>query len=52
MNAEEALRGTCGKFRERWAFMEGAAAGQGRRIEDLSADELEELWTMAKMLEV
>lgn len=52
VNAEEALRGTCGKFRERWAFMEGAAAGQGRRIEDLSADELEELWTMAKMLEV
>lgn len=51
VNAEEALRGTCGKFRERWAFMEGAAAGQGRRIEDLSADELEELWTMAKMLE-
>ncbi len=51
VNAEEALRGTCGKFRERWAFMEGAAAGQGRRIEDLSSDELEELWTMAKMLE-
>ncbi|WP_296013506.1 nucleoside triphosphate pyrophosphohydrolase [uncultured Adlercreutzia sp.] len=51
VNAEEALRGTCGKFRERWAFMEGAAAGQGRRIEDLSADEMEELWAMAKMLE-
>lgn len=52
VNAEEALRGTCGKFRERWAFMEGAAAGQGRRIEELSANEMEELWAMAKMLEV
>ncbi|MEC4176943.1 nucleoside triphosphate pyrophosphohydrolase [Adlercreutzia sp. R7] len=51
VNAEEALRGTCGKFRERWAFMEGAAAGQGRRIEDMTADEREALWQMAKMLE-
>ena len=51
VNAEEALRGTCGKFRTRWAFMEGAAAGQGRRIEELSVDEMEELWGMAKILE-
>ncbi len=51
VQAEEALRATCMKFRTRWAFMEGAAAGQGRRIEDLTADELEELWTMSKALE-
>ena len=51
VNAEEALRSTCGKFRTRWAFMEGAAAGQGRRVEDLSMGEMEELWGMAKMLE-
>lgn len=51
VHAEEALRATCGKFRTRWAFMEGAAAGQGRRVEDLSMEEMEELWAMAKTLE-
>ena len=49
--AKEALRATCGKFRTRWAFMEGAAAGQGRRVEDLSMEEMEELWQMSKALE-
>lgn len=29
VQAEEALRATCGKFRARWAFMEGAAARPG-----------------------
>lgn len=52
VNAENALRAACLKFRSRWSFMEGAAWGQGRRIEDLGADELEELWQAAKMLEV
>lgn len=52
VNSENALRATCVKFRRRWAFMEGAAWGQGRRIEDLSADELEELWDIAKQMEV
>lgn len=51
-DAESALRAACSKFRSRWSFMEGAAWGQGRRIEDLDADELEELWRAAKMLEV
>ncbi len=51
VNAENALRATCMKFRARWSFMEGAAWGMGRRIEELSADELEELWGAAKMLE-
>lgn len=51
VNAEESLRLTCAKFRTRWAFMEGAAAGQGRRIEELSMEELEELWGLAKMLQ-
>lgn len=32
IDAETALRATCRKFRERWAFMEGAAWGQGKRI--------------------
>lgn len=52
VSSENALRATCTKFRRRWAFMEGAAWGQGRRIEDLTADELEELWTISKVLEV
>ena len=51
VQAEEALRATCGKFRTRWAFMEGAAAGQGRRVEDLSMEEMEELWQLSKVLE-
>ena len=51
VQAEEALRATCGKFRARWAFMEGAAAGQGRRVEDLSMEEMEELWQLSKVLE-
>lgn len=51
VQAEESLRATCGKFRARWAFMEGAAAGQGRRVEDLPMEEMEELWAMAKVLE-
>lgn len=50
VQAEEALRATCGKFRARWAFMEGAAAGQGRRVEDLSMEEMEELWQLSKVL--
>ena len=51
LDAENALRAACVKFRRRWAFMEGAAWGQGRRVEELSADELEELWEAAKLLE-
>lgn len=51
VQAEEALRATCGKFRTRWAFMEGAAAGQGRRVEDLAIEEMEELWQLSKALE-
>lgn len=52
VSSENALRATCTKFRRRWAFMEGAAWGQSRRIEDMTADELEELWTISKVVEV
>ena len=51
INAENALRATCMKFRTRWSFMEGAAWGMGKRIEDLSMEELEQLWAAAKTLE-
>lgn len=36
------------RFRARWAFMEGAAWAQGKSIEDLSMDELQELGDLAK----
>lgn len=52
IDAETALRVTCRKFRERWAFMEDAAWGQGKRIEELDMDEMQQLWDQAKMLHV
>lgn len=48
VDAETALRATCNKFRERWSFMEGAAWAQGKRIEELTIDEMEALWAQAK----
>lgn len=51
VSAENALRASCAKFRTRWSFMEGAAWGQGKRVEDLTMDELEELWQAAKLIE-
>ena len=48
IDPETALRATCRKFRDRWAFMEGAAWALGKHIEDLSMDELQELWDQAK----
>ncbi len=48
IDAETSLRATCNKFRQRWSFMEGAAWAQGRSIEDLSMEELQELWDLAK----
>lgn len=50
VNAKGALRATCVKFRERWAFIEGAAAGMGRTVESLDTEELNQLWEMAKHL--
>ncbi|MCD8316794.1 MAG: nucleoside triphosphate pyrophosphohydrolase [Eggerthellaceae bacterium] len=50
IDAEDSLRATCDKFRSRWAFMEGVAWGQGKPIEDLSQEELEQLWEMSKSL--
>lgn len=48
IDAESALRASCGKFRRRWAFIEGAAWVQGRSVEDLSMDEMQVLWNEAK----
>ena len=51
IDAESALRASCGKFRARWSFIEGAAWARGLKPEDLSSDEMEELWQVAKALE-
>ena len=51
VDAEGSLRAACVKFRRRWAFIEGAAWGQGRNVSELSREELEELWGLAKTLE-
>ena len=48
IDAEGALRHSCEKFRVRWAAMEAAAASRGQSLEDLSHEELEELWAQAK----
>lgn len=49
IDAEGALREANEKFYRRFAFMEQRAELQGRKLSDLSLDELEELWQLAKI---
>ena len=51
IDPETALRATCRKFRDRWAFMEGVAWAEGKHLEDLTMDELQELWDQAKLMQ-
>jgi tetrapyrrole methylase family protein/MazG family protein len=48
IDAEGALREANDKFYRRFAFMEQRASAQGRNLGDLSVDELEDLWELAK----
>lgn len=48
VDPESSLRATCRKFKNRWAFIEGAAWAQGKQASDLSVEEMEELWAQAK----
>jgi MazG family protein len=48
IDAESAMRDANEKFHRRFAFMEQRAAAEGRTLSDLSLDELEELWQLAK----
>jgi tetrapyrrole methylase family protein/MazG family protein len=48
IHAETAMREANEKFYRRFAFMEVRAAADGKSISDLDADELEELWQLAK----
>ena len=51
VDAESALRGTNKKFRSRFAFIENQSRVSGRRLSDLSLDEMELLWQAAKQIE-
>jgi tetrapyrrole methylase family protein/MazG family protein len=48
IDAEEALRAANGKFRARFAAMEGAAREAGKTLEEYDAAGLDGLWTRAK----
>jgi tetrapyrrole methylase family protein/MazG family protein len=49
LDSETALRGANEKFYRRFAFMEQRARSEGRALNDLTLDELEELWQLAKL---
>jgi tetrapyrrole methylase family protein/MazG family protein len=48
IDAETAMREANEKFYRRFAFMEERVAAGGKSLSDLSLDELEELWQLAK----
>jgi tetrapyrrole methylase family protein / MazG family protein len=48
VDAEAALRGTNLRFKARFAHIEESARMQGRKLSDLSLDEMEALWQEAK----
>ena len=48
IDAETAMREANEKFYRRFSFMEERAAADGKALSDLSLDELEELWQLAK----
>lgn len=51
IDAESALRASTAKFRHRWAAMEDAAAASDVVLEELSTEELNNLWDAAKATE-
>ncbi len=48
VDAESALRASNQRFRRRLRFIETAAEGQGRRLSELTLDEMEAFWDQAK----
>ncbi|MBD5634718.1 MAG: nucleoside triphosphate pyrophosphohydrolase [Candidatus Eremiobacteraeota bacterium] len=48
VDAEGAMRDASEKFYRRFSFMERRAETEGRKLGDLSANELEDLWQLAK----
>lgn len=49
VDPEKALHRSCGKFITRFRFIEDAAAKQGRALENMSLDEMEELYQRARV---
>lgn len=52
LNAEEALRGTCEKFQRRFSAIEESANAEGRHVQDLSLDEMDQRWNEIKQKEL
>jgi tetrapyrrole methylase family protein/MazG family protein len=48
INPEDALRKTIAKFISRFSFIEMRAADQGRKLLDMTLDEMDKLWEEAK----
>lgn len=51
VNAENALRASCRKFRSRWGAMEQLAFEQGMRLEDMTTQQQNKLWAQVKTAE-
>ncbi|MBV8244303.1 MAG: nucleoside triphosphate pyrophosphohydrolase [Candidatus Eremiobacteraeota bacterium] len=49
IDAETAMREANDKFYKRFSFMERRASADGRQLSDMTLDELEELWQLAKI---
>jgi tetrapyrrole methylase family protein/MazG family protein len=52
VNAEEALRKTISKFISRFRYIEMKAAENGRKLEEMTLEEMDALWDEAKTREV
>ena len=48
IDPEEAVAGTCEKFIHRFRAVEDGARQQGRAMEDMSLEEMTQLWNRAK----
>ena len=48
IDAESAAQGATAKFAKRFRLVEAAAKGKGRRLEDMTLAEMDELWDEAK----
>jgi uncharacterized protein YabN with tetrapyrrole methylase and pyrophosphatase domain len=48
VDAESALRATNLRFKRRFAYVEQGARDQGKKVSELSPDEMESLWQEAK----
>ena len=48
VDPEDALQAACDKFAARFRRVEEAVTGQGKRMEDLSLEELDAIWNSIK----